>query len=384
MEVMASGDTIDIFFSLLRSGLYRRPVPESELPASIDWPAVMALAKKHVVRGVIVDSTQWLPERLRPSASMRASMGKYAMGLIQTNLVLDRTAARLAACLRGHGIEGVMLKGQGVALYYAAALMRHCGDIDYYVGKKHYREAMDVCRRELSDDKNADEETEQHFGFMMGGIPIELHRLASRVYSPVKGKRFQRWVEYELEQSPRRRRLNVGDDYVMLPSYDFDAIFIFYHAWRHFITGGIGMRQLCDWTMIFHTHAGDIDTERLAENLDRFGMTKGWKLFGCIAVNHLGLPADKMPLYDPAYAKKSEKVLEEIIEGGNFGRYTKEYARTRGRVTGLGYGLNKLRAYTKYYMALLPLTPVEATCLYANRLLYGTLGCIRRARDAKK
>lgn len=361
--------------------MYGTPVPESELPESIDWKAIIKLAQKHVVFGIIIDSIQFLPERLRPSGSTVAKMNKFALGLIQTNIILDKSVARLSSFLQQHDINGVLLKGQGVARYYRMPQMRQSGDIDFYVGKTVYKKAVDLCLNNLVTDKKTCSETEQHFDFFMGDIPIELHRLASRVYSPIRSKRFQDWVVEELEQAnDRRRTLTINNTAVALPSYDFDTIFIFYHAWRHFIMGGIGLRQLCDWAMIFHTHSQDIDAEKLKANIKRFGMTKGWKLFACIAVNHLGIPGDKIPLYDPSYAKKSEKVLAEILSGGNFGYYSKANTRTKVLGYGLWHGLGKVRNITGYFLALFPLIPVEATFLYFNRLFYGTIEHTRRSK----
>lgn len=371
-------NSINIFFSLLRSGLYGTTIPQSKLPESIDWPAIISFAKKQAVYGVIIDSVQFLPERLRPSDTISAKMNKFAMGLIQANLVLDSTVARLVKFLNQHDIPGVLLKGQGVARYYRIPQMRHCGDIDFYVGKTLYKKTVNLCREKLLRDKNAGDEVEQHFGFHMWGVPIELHRLASKIYSPIRGKRFQEWVVEQLEHSTSRRTLTLDNTDITLPSYDFDAIFIFYHAWRHYIMGGIGLRQLCDWTMIFHSHGDDIDTERLIENINRFGIAKGWKLFAYIAVNYLGLPEGKMPLYDPSYRKKSEKILDDIITGGNFGFYSKENIRTPMRGYGLWHGLGKVRNITGYFFSLFPLIPVEATFLYFNRLIFGTIALTKR------
>lgn len=381
---MPKHDTVDIFFSLLRSGLYGTPVPEAELPDHIDWAAVVALARKHVVYGLIIDSVRLLPERLRPSEEVYAKMNKFARGLLQTNSILDRAAAHLSTFFRQRGIEGVVLKGQGLARYYRMPEMRQCGDIDFYVGKKNYKKAVRICREELSEDKNGYLETEQHFDFVMSGIPVELHRLASTVYSPFKGMRFRRWVVEQLEHSSARRTLTIGNADITLPSYDFDAVFVFYHAWRHFIIDGIGLRQLCDWAMVLHAHGRDIDTERLKENIRSFGMTRGWKLFACIAVDRLGLPEDEMPLYDPAYRKKSEKVLEKIFEGGNFGFYSKKYLGPPPEGFSLSFGLRRLRYIVGYCSSLFSQMPVEATFLFLNRLYFGTLGHLKKLKKTSE
>lgn len=143
--------------------------------------------------------------------------------------------------------------------------------------------------------------------------------------------------------------------------------------------GGIGLRQLCDWAMIFRSHGADIDNAKLISNLRRFGLTKSWKLFACIAVGYLGVPADRMPLYDPEFSRKSEIVLEEILEGGNFGENTKRRAGVQGRVAGWKYGLFRLRATVRNFFFLFPLIPAEATFLLFNRLFCGTFSWARRS-----
>lgn len=377
-------DSIRTFLSLLRSGLYGTPIPGPELPEKIDWNAVVRLAQKHVVLGIIIESVQLLPERLRPSGTGSARMSRFALSLIQTNLVMDSTAAQLVTFLRGHGIEGVMLKGQGVARYYRKPQMRQSGDIDFYVGKQQYKKASALCRDKLTGSNGSGAESEQHFGFELNGIPVELHRVASRMFSPVRNMRFQKWTAGELEHSPRRRSVAIGNADITLPSFDFDAIYIFYHAWRHFISGGIGLRQVCDWAMILHTHSDDIDQEKLAETIRRLGLTNGWKLFASIAVRHLGIPEHKMPLYDRAYNEKSEKILDDIIAGGNFGYYSETFTRAMNHRSFLGRGLGKVRAATSYFTSLFPIIPLEATFLYFNRLIFGTIDFSKRSMHKHK
>ncbi|MDE6278459.1 MAG: nucleotidyltransferase family protein [Paramuribaculum sp.] len=284
------------------------------------------------------------------------------------------------AFFKQYGLEGVLLKGQGVARYYREPQMRHSGDIDFYVGRKNYKKAVALCKEKLIGDKGKWEKIGIHFTFKMRGVQIEIHRLASRMSSPFRNRRFQNWIVEQLEYSPDRRILTLDNTDITLPSYDFDAIFIFYHAWRHYIMGGIGMRQLCDWAMIFHTHAEDIDIPKLKHHIQRFGIIKEWQLFACIAVNHLGVPKDKIPLYDPSYSEKSEKIFQEIMDGGNFGFYTVANTRTPMLGYGLRHGLGKVRNITGYFISLFPLIPVEATFLYFHRLFHGTIDLIKRSR----
>lgn len=387
---MAHGDStkpFDLFLALLRTGLYGKPLTEKELPERIDWDEIVALADMHGVLGTIIEAVEYLPESLRPSGEVTGRMGRFAMGLIHANLILDRTVVKLVTTLREHGINGVLLKGQGVARYYRKPQMRQSGDIDFYVGKRVYSHAVRVCKETLKDNRETSIESRQHYAFYTDGVEIELHRLASQLNSRRRDAAFQQWIVEELENSHDRRRLTLGDTEVMLPSYDFDALYIFYHAWNHLITGGIGLRQLSDWAMIFSYHSDDIDTDRLVENIRRFGLTAGWKLFAYIAVRYLGVEEAKMPLYDGRHAKRYDKVMEDIVTGGNFGYHSEAGLRMTDLSEGLGVKLGKLRSITEYFIALFPIIPAEATSIYINRLLTGTRTSVKkwmRRRDNKQ
>ncbi|MDE6311536.1 MAG: nucleotidyltransferase family protein [Muribaculaceae bacterium] len=389
--VVQEAESTNTFFALLRSGLYGTPIPTAELPESIDWKTTISLARKHTVLGIIIDSIQYLPENLRPSSSISARLGNFALAIMQANMIVDKSAARLVAFFKGHGIEGVLLKGQGVARYYRVPQLRQSGDIDFYVGIGPYEKSIELSKAHLITEPQKSTQNQEEFAFYMDNVVVELHRVATILFSPIRRKRFQKWIVEELEQSPKRRTLKIGSAEITLPSYDFDAIFVFYHAWRHYVMEGIGLRQLCDWTMIFRSHSSDIDPERLTENLRRFGLTKPWKLFACIAVNYLGLQADLMPLYDPSYSKKAEKILKKIVEEGNFGRYSEDYDAVWARGSGFWHAFSTVRVIAGYSAKLMPIMPFEAIALFFNYLVYGALNItkqtakhIRRSHDTKK
>lgn len=372
-------DTLSIFFALLRSGMTGESVPEAELPDHINWEGVVALARKHTVLGIVIAAVQTLPAHLRPDVALTTKMNKFALGLLKTNIVLDRTVAKLVSFLHNHGVNGVLLKGQGIARVYRDPYIRQVGDIDYYVGSKQYSRAVALCKEHLMVKGEKGDENTQHFDFTLDRVTVELHRIATIAYSPfIKGK-FRRWLEYQLEEADDRRTLNIAGADVTLPSLDFDVIYIFYHAWRHYLTGGIGLRQLCDWAMLFLTHGADIDRDRIIADLKRFHMTKGWCLFACIAVRYLGVSAASIPLYDPRYEKQSRRVFQEIMTGGNFGTYFEDtpifYSHEGG---GIREELGKIPSLTRYCASLFPLIPAEATFLYFHRLTAGLVAFAKK------
>lgn len=347
-------------------------MPESELPDRIDWEAVVLLARRHAVLGVIIEGVRFLPERLRPSDAMMAKMNKFALKLIQSNLGLDQKVGRLVSFFEEHGVNGVLLKGQGVARAYRMPQMRQTGDIDFYVGRSQYKKAVALCREYFIEDEADWHESDQHFSFRFEGVTVELHRVVTEIYSPLKKKRFETWIVDEVENSTGRGVIALGDSNVVIPSPDFNAIYIFYHALLHFVFEGIGLRQLCDWAMVLQVHSDEIDYDKLEANIRRFGLTRGWKLFACIVVKYLGVQAEKMPLYDPRYEKQSEKLLEAIITGGNFGFYSKIHALSPKEEYGIGYTLSKVRYLSRKFIHTFPILPAQATCVYVFRMFSAT------------
>lgn len=358
---------VNTFFSLLRSGLYGKPVPGAELPSVIDWEAVAVLARKHAVLGVIIESVRFLPDGLKPPAEMQARMNGFALKLIQSNLRIDRGVARLVSFFEEHGIKGVLLKGQGIARSYRLPQMRQPGDIDFYVGEAQYLRAMELCREFLMDGGAFSEESNQHFNFRMDGRVVEVHRIATEIYSPYRRSRFNGWIHNQVDSAPDRRTLSIANVDVTVPAVNFNVIYIFYHAMRHFVVGGVGLRQLCDWAMVFNAHADQIDTEQLKVNIKRFGLLRGWKLFACIAVQWLGVDPQKMPYYDARWARRAAPLLESIVSGGNFGFHSKITATAPTTETGLEFAVLKYRYIVRYLVHTFPILPVESTCYYLFR-----------------
>ncbi len=368
---------IDAFFALLRRGLYGddgEPQTSGDaegavLAGDVDWEWVMRMARRQTVTGIVIEGIGTISEKAQTMpGGMSAGMRKHALRLIHSNVGLDRAVGRLVAFFEEHGIHGVLLKGQGVARAYRVPQMRTTGDIDFYVGRQQYRRAVELCCRYLGADIADSHENTQHYAFTFDGVVVELHRTIIEVFSPLHAREFKGWMVQQLEGDAQRRTLTIGGVAVTVPSLDFDAIYVFYHALHHLITGGIGLRQLCDWVMLLHTYGDQIDHPRLAANIRRFGLERPWKYFAAIAVHRLGLNPHKIPLYDPSFQKKSEKILEIIIKGGNFGAYFKVGLNGAALDNGVRYALSKFRYVSRNLFITLPVMPAEAASFYVWRM----------------
>ena len=310
----------DIYMELLRAGLWDRPAVVS---GEADWRKVVALARRQSTCGTVFQAALALEGPSSVSADMLPLMQSFLMKTVNAHAAANHTIARLVKALQSEGIEPVLLKGQGVAACYPQPLLRQCGDIDLYVGRDSYEAACRIVSQfRAADPSDVDlangdsHETEKHFSFSMGGgLEVEIHRF-TEVLDDVR----QDVVWQAISDQGTNTNLvpmTFEDVTVQTPNDDFNALYIFHHMWHHVIGMGMGMRQLCDWTMFLHSRAGHLDTALLWQRLTDMRLTDVWQVFGCMAVDYLGLPADEMPFYHPSYSHRARCLLHYLLSEGD-------------------------------------------------------------------
>ena len=112
-----------------------------------------------------------------------------------------------------------------------------------------------------------------------------------------------------------------GDVKVLLPKVDNDVIFVFTHFLKHFYKGGLGLRQICDWSRLLWTYKNTIDVDLLEKRLCSMKLMTEWKAFGAFSVEYLGMPIEAMPLYDNTekWKRKADRIMSFVLMTGNMG-----------------------------------------------------------------
>ena len=65
------------------------------------------------------------------------------------------------------------------------------------------------------------------------------------------------------------------------------------------------------------------------------GLLNEWKAFAALSVEYLGTPVEAMPLYsyDKKWSRKAERIMEFVLECGNFG-HNRQRKRPQGFLAG--------------------------------------------------
>lgn len=324
----------EVFFSLLRSGLWGS---EPDVPEDFDeWSDVARLAKSQSLLG-IVGNVMLSDKRIagQLSAEFKTRIKTFLMMNMMTNGKLNSVLAEVVDKLNEAGIESVLLKGQGLAQYYPKPELRQCGDIDLYVGLEGYAPAYDVLKgiaTEIDDPKAL--EVGKHYHVSLGKVEVEVHRYSERYPYRKQDELYQAIAVEGL--TGNLVPMMLGDVKVNTPADDYNAFFIFSHLFHHYLTSGIGLRQFCDWMYFLCARKDKISRDKLYGIITSMDMLKPWQAFGCVLVKVLGMPQADFPFYDAAREPMLDKILNRVLDEGNFGKERDVYKK-RGR----NYLLNK-------------------------------------------
>lgn len=318
----------DPFFTLLRAGLWEQEVSLAAYGA-VDYDALFERAREQAVVGLITAGLERVTEG-PPTAEEMRPFREEVLDLEACNADMNAIVAWLVERLTEEQVHTVLMRGPGVAQYYARPLWRAVGDIDLLLDEDDYERARTLLSP-LAQSMGPEGKSTLHQGLEFDTWDLELHgtlrtRLFPRIDYVMDALHFE-----ILSRDCVRIWNNEGVD-VAVPDFDCDSILIFTHFLNHFYRGGVGLRQVCDWCRLLWTGREAIDRSILGQRLESMGLMDEWKAFGALAVEVLGLSADAMPFYAPSRkgSRKAERILAFILKSGNFGRkrgtgYYKKY-----------------------------------------------------------
>ena len=304
------------YFALLRSALWDTPVA---IAGPIDWDGVMKVAKHHANQALLCGVASQMVGDDRPSEAMLAKMQTVMRSSLINQMNLKRILASAVTLLRQHDIEPVLLKGFGLASLYPNPSLRQFGDIDLYVGLDHFHEACQLLRT-MPGGYNWGEEVDvgHHYNIEFGQYPMEIHRVSADVNDANFAETYS-----SIEQDGLHKNLQHVDFEglnLTLPSKEFVVFFTFFHAWHHFLTSGVGWRQISDVALALHAYHGQLDLEKMRRWLSDMHLVKPWQTFGYLMVEQLGLPETEMPFYDARCRRTAQRLYSNVMEVGNFSR----------------------------------------------------------------
>ncbi len=322
--------------------------------AMMDWGQLYVFSTKQALVGFCFDGIERLgreyPNLLKENPIGQERLMEWmgrAQQIRRQNMKVNLTAAKLYRSLREDGLRCCILKGQGNALMYGNPYARTPGDIDVWVNAGR-SQIIEYARRhfEVGDDIRY-----HHLETEMDGVPVELHFFPCIMNNPLYNRRLQRWFKRNADlQCSNVVGLPDGAGEIAVPTAAFNVIYQLCHLYHHFFDEGIGMRQMIDYYFVL-LNTNLTDKPMLQQNLKKLGLWKFASAVMWVLNETLGLEESLM--IAPMDKKRGMLLLNEILDGGNFGKYAAKYGHFTQQSMAKKYFLKIWRNmhFVRYYPA---------------------------------
>lgn len=215
--------------------------------------------------------------------------------------------------LESQGIEVCVLKGQSLAKLYAEPDCRISGDVDLLVDLKDEQKAIEIMRKfdfqvEIRpDSSNHSKCTHPVFGIVELHISFYYDIISDVWFDNVNMNKDQHVVLNGI------KTLGITDNY----------IFIALHAVKHFLSDGLGLRQIMDLLLFTKAYKNKIDKKRADETLNHLKYQGFINNLTGIGIRYFGFK--KEDFFDCEYDEtKTENILHDVEIGGLFGKNAEE------------------------------------------------------------
>ena len=319
-----------LFFALLRAAMTGEGFeaesfgasPMDALATEMEWTALYRMAKQQSLTGVIYTAVARLTPEQQPPMMLAMQWTSEAEAIRGMNGLLNSEAARLTKLFADHGRRTAILKGQANARLYPDPMSRQPGDIDIWVeggresviGLLRKMGLVDELARTGFEGKDSLSYHHVHLQPNEKGVTVEVHfRPSSGNYNPITNRRLQHWVEQAIQQT-----MTVPEGF-SVPSMQFALVMQLAHIQHHFLDGGIGLRQVCDYCLLLQ-HSTENDRKAVADMLKQLGLQHT----ACALMWLLGevLLLDRGQMLCEPDSLRGGWMLRGIMEGGNFGYYS--------------------------------------------------------------
>lgn len=248
-----------------------------------DWQDLFESAELQGVAGLVLDGINCCYEKgINLNLDIETKM--EWIGLVsqmeQRYQQHEKIIRGLASFYHKYSIEMMVLKGYGLSLNYPIPNHRPCGDIDIYLFGEQER-ADRIIHDELGIE--VDKSHHHHTVFKFQGEIVENHYDFLNVHV----RKSNKLIETKLKQISHTD-ISETKENVLLPSVEFNAIYLLRHCAAHFASTDMTVRQVLDWGLFMQRHHKNIKWDEFLPYIKQEGMIRFYNLLGQFCVNYLG------------------------------------------------------------------------------------------------
>lgn len=297
-----------LVLELVRKSLDKGYQLNTSVFSTADWAEVFEIAAAQGILGICFRAIETLDASCRPKRDCLMNWIGQVQFMEARYEEHRKVIEELAHFYNDNGTEMMLLKGYGLSIYWPKAEYRPVGDIDIYLGK-----LWQVGDRMMQDKLGIKvyDAHEHHTTFMYKGtivenhydfINVKAHKDAPKIEAKLKELAF---VDSKKFQFPKGSK-------ILLPSADFNVIFLIRHLGQHFAGERITLRQLLDWGLFLQQDGNKVKWSKIIPFLKEMGI---WTFFNTICAICRDCLGIKLNLCFEIEVKEELKnrILEDIL-----------------------------------------------------------------------
>ena len=248
-----------LLLEALKASLSEEQVSWEEEITGVQWKELFQKAEDHQILPMIFEAVYNCPsiQSCDPGilALVRSNIRRGVT--LQTMKTMEFLA--LYKQLRSVGVPPCVVKGIICRNLYPKPDYRYSGDEDIYIPEEQFPSCCEVMLSNgmIPADKEQNMQKDYEVPFSRKGSPlyIEVHK---HMFAPDEAAycEFNRYFD---DVHDRLIRLNIGGTELLAMPHTDHFFFLICHAFKHFIHGGFGIRQVCDIFRYAEVYGDQID-----------------------------------------------------------------------------------------------------------------------------
>ena len=393
-------ESVTLFLNLLKALVTGEPYCFTSIPSETVWRGLRALCNYHNLNAIIYEQLRLsgIFEDCKPDQDSGLSQKEYfrlrAFRLIMMQMNRTMAFEDYYEEILKLGIKPLVVKGLILRDCWPDGNMRISGDEDLLIQEEDYPKLRSFfLSRGFKQDKEEprpEEDLPDEMGFEKADEDIyyEVHRLLFSEDSVY----FSRFNELYKDAFLDAEKCERGQYQFYTLNPTRHLFFIVSHMLKHFVMGGVGIRQLIDIIMFIRTYDQKIDRVWFKSLLQDFGLEVYWINLLEISRVYLGFEAAEYGMqFFESVEPDSADMLADMLDAGIFGgtsiermhsaNITLEAAQKHGmsgRVKGIWRALFPGRTYMERRYPLCKRSKWFLPAAYLRRFV--DYACMRKKR----
>ena len=272
-----------------------------------NWQELFSLSIKQGVAAIVLDGINRCFEKginLDVDFNIKMEWIELVYKMEQRYQLYEKNIRELAAFYQKHGVKMMVLKGYGLSRDYPIPCHRPWGDIDIYLFGEQEK-ADQLINEELGIEVNNSHH--HHTVFKFQGETVENHYDFLNVHVRRSNKRIEAKLKKIAHTNVRENTENF-----ILPSVEFNAIYLLRHCAGHFASTEMTVRQVLDWGFFMEKHHNEINWSEFLTYVRQEGMFRFYNLMGLFCKIYLGF--DESIFYRLTPDSLFDRFCNEILE----------------------------------------------------------------------